>query len=176
MFSNRLEKMKRLSIILLLLSAALTLSAQNSADYIKKMNREGFDLFFIEPVTLKGDGAFEMDFTFTHSDSIPKEVTLRFSVISRVASGNLDSLVFEQDGKPIATIRDFKRMYLEKKSKKWVARYEVQIPYDVLRIILSTGDDLVIKTYDGSGALIFDKSKKWGKAASIVEVILDAEI
>jgi hypothetical protein len=167
------------SLLLLFALAALSLSAQDSERYLKKMPQEGFALYFITPTSFTAKPEkqkLEMDFTFQYRDSVPEEAEVRFSIFSRSAVRRLEGLSFFAGGAPIGSTAVPELLFLQKEKRVWHSRFSAVLPYPSLLALLQAGPEASIQLVGPDQSARFQPEKSWRKAAEIVREILAAEL
>lgn len=153
--------------------------AQNSSKYLKTMGQEGYTLYFIAPVSFKGEkgkASIEPDFTFQYQEGLPEWVDLKFSLFSTTSFREMDRLSFLAGGELLGQSSGSGLMFLEKNKGKWHARFATRIPYSTLMDMLDAGEKLEIRFHGQGTSLAFQAGRKWGKVSAVTKEILRAEV
>ncbi len=153
--------------------------AQNSSKYLKTMGQEGYTLYFIAPVSFKGEkvkASLEPDFTFQHQKGLPEWVDLKFSLFSRTPFREMGHLSFLAGDKTIGQSSGSTLMFLEQRKGKWQARFATRIPYSTLMDMLNAGEKLEIRFHSQDTILAFPAGRKWGKVSAVTKEILSAQL
>jgi hypothetical protein len=171
---------KKSSLLLLFALAALSLGAQKSERYLKKMPQEGFALYFIVPTSFAAQPPaklkLEMDFTFQYSGTVPEEAEVRFSVFSRSAAGRLEGLSFFVGREPLGSTATPELLFLKKEKRRWHSRFSATLPYASLQGLLQAGPRARVQLTGLDTPVLLRPQKSWIKAAEIVHEILAAEL
>ncbi len=171
--------LRKLLLLLCLALPAGSLTAQDSDAFYRKLQQEGFVLYFLSPTAFKakpGKARLETDFTFRYSGREPESVDMKFSLFSRTALRSLDSLAAFSGSRRIGGASAPEIMYLQKEKGKWHSRFSTTLPYPSLRQMLEAGPELSFKIYGSGQTLLFPAGKDWREAAAVLKEILAVEI
>lgn len=163
--------MKKSSFIILLVIASLLygcgLRTSGSGGRIKKYAEsyyrgDGKTLFFIKPITFKGDkNKLKADFTFNKGDSTKEYVIVNIDIYGTPPFNLSDSISFFF-GENSFTDDGIKLIFNENLSRKPFSRQSTKLPVEDFKAFIKA-DEVTIATYDNGKKDSYSSGKRWDK-------------
>jgi hypothetical protein len=169
-----------LVIILLNLFAGTYLHAQSADRFLKQLPQENAILFFLVPQKWKSKtfkGKLEADFTYYLGKRDSTTVSMGISLEQKgESSPTVDKLEVKWMNESLQIDEGkLTQLFLDRKGKKWLARYSSTLSEEQFWALLNESEDLQLVLYQGGEKYSFYPHKKWEKMKGVVVPILEFE-